>query len=355
LETLLREQGKRIVILIDDIDRLDRREIQAIFRLIKLSASFDYISYVLAFDDKMVAAALGERYGEGNVDAGRAFLEKIVQVPLHLPPADQLSLRKVTFEGVDAALRLSGIELSQEQVEAFVLHFVDGLEPRLETPRQAKLFVNVLQFALPILKSEVHPVDHMLIEGIRVFYPRLYVTIRDNPEYFLKADREAGRGDSFRRRAAELINSALEGIGVIDKERVQRRLLEVLSPRLKNTVYGPEWDKTWSMEQRICSTDYFERYFRYGVPPGDVPDLKVKRLLERVKSAEEKEIDDFLAEVGAKNGFPRLIPKLRFHEDKLKLHPPPAWPWQSVETDPSFPGRRQCSCQIGRFRKRPFS
>jgi hypothetical protein len=318
LETLLREQGKRIVILIDDIDRLDRREIQAIFRLIKLSASFDHMSYVVAFDDKMVAAALGERYGEGNVEAGREFLEKIVQVPLHLPPADQLSLRKVTFEGVDAALRVSGIELSEEQVEAFVRHFVDGFEPRLTTPRQAKLFVNVLQFSLPILKGEVHPVDQMLIEGIRVFYPKLYVTIRDNPEYFLKADRDGNRDDSFRRRASELINSALEGIGVIDKEMVRRGLLEALFPRLKNTVYGSEWDKQWSKEQRIRSTDYFERYFRYGVLPGDVPDLKVKRFLESVQSAEEKEIDDLLAEVGAINGLPRLIPKLRFHEDQVE-------------------------------------
>jgi len=318
VEAVLCEQGKRIVILIDDIDRLDRREIQAIFRLIKLSASFEYTSYVLAFDDKMVAAALGERYGEGNVEAGRAFLEKIVQVPLHLPPADQLSLRKVTFEGVDAAVRLSGIELSQEQVEAFVRHFVDGLEPRLTTPRQAKLFVNVLQFALPILKGEVHPVDHMLIEGIRIFYPKLYVTIRDNPEYFLKADQNSGRDDSFRRRAGELIDSALEGIGITDKEMVRRRLLEVLFPRLRNTIYGPDWDERWHREQRICSTEYFQRYFNYGVPAGDVPDLKVNQLLEIAGSVDDAKIDRLLIEIGGTNGTSRLISKLRLREESIE-------------------------------------
>jgi hypothetical protein len=318
LESLFREQGKRIVVLIDDIDRLDRWEIQAIFRLIKLSASFDYISYVLAFDDRMVAAALGERYGEGNVEAGRSFLEKIVQVPLNLPPADQLSLRKVTFEAVDAALRVSGIELSEEQAQAFVRHFVDGLEPRLTTPRQAKLFVNVLQFSLPILKGEVHPVDQMLIEGIRVFYPKLYMTIRDNPEYFLKADRDSGRDDSFRRRAAELIDSALEGIGITDKEMVRRRLLEVLFPRLKNTVYGSDWDERWHREQRICSTEYFQRYFSYGVPAGDVPDLKVNQLLEIAGSAHDAKIDPILAEVGGADGMSRLISKLRLREERIE-------------------------------------
>jgi predicted KAP-like P-loop ATPase len=318
LEALLREQGKRIVVLIDDIDRLDRREIQAIFRLIKLSASFDYTSYVLAFDDKMVAAALGERYGEGNVDAGRAFLEKIVQVPLHLPPADQFSLRKVTFDGVEQALHLSEIVLSEAQVEAFVRHFVDGLEPRLTTPRQAKLFVNVLQFALPILKGEVHPVDHMLVEGVRIFYPKLYVTIRDNPQYFLKTDRDSAREDNFKRRAVELIDSALEGIGVTDKESVRRRLLEVLFPRLQKASYGSEWDERWHREQRVCSTEYFARYFSYGVPPGDVPDLKVNKLLEISGAQATIEVDNMLSEIGAANGMRRLIPKLRLREDGVE-------------------------------------
>ena len=63
IEKILREAGKRVVVLIDDIDRLDRREIQALFKLVKLSAGFERTSYVLAFDEEMVAAALGEKYG----------------------------------------------------------------------------------------------------------------------------------------------------------------------------------------------------------------------------------------------------------------------------------------------------
>lgn len=171
IEDFLRANQKRIVIMIDDIDRMDRTEIQTLFKLIKLSADFPYTAYVLAFDDRMVAEALGDRYAAGNVEAGRSFLEKIVQVPLHLPPADQLSLRKLTLEGVDAAVRSSGVELTEEHAQAFVRHFVDGLEVRLNTPRQARRYGNALTFALPILKDDVHPVDQMLIEGIRVFYP----------------------------------------------------------------------------------------------------------------------------------------------------------------------------------------
>jgi predicted KAP-like P-loop ATPase len=103
LEGLLREAGKRIVVLIDDIDRLDQREIHSIFKLVKLSANFEYTSYTLAFDDQIVAAALGKSYGGGDIAAGRSFLEKIVQVPLRLPPPDELALRRMTFAGVEVS------------------------------------------------------------------------------------------------------------------------------------------------------------------------------------------------------------------------------------------------------------
>jgi hypothetical protein len=321
VEAVLGEAGKRVVVLIDDIDRLDRREIQAIFRLVKLSAGFAHTSYVLAFDDEMVAASLGERYGGGGTESGRAFLEKIVQVPLHLPPPDQLALRRLTLQGVDEALRTSGISLTEGQVEAFVRHFVDGLEPKLSTPRHAKLYANGLLFALPILKGEVHPVDHMLIEGIRIFYPNLYEAIRGNPEFFLNGGREVMRDDEYKQRVKQLVERALEADGIADKETARRRLLEVLFPRLKgifgNTTYGPDWDGRWEREQRICAEEYFHRYFRYGIPPGDIPDLEVNVLLEAARQGDEAELDGRLREMAEAGGMRQLIPKLRRREEGI--------------------------------------
>lgn len=87
VDKCLREAKKRVVVFIDDIDRLERHEIQSVLKVVKLSADFENTAYVLFFDDKVVADSLGERYGAGDAQAGRAFLEKIIQVPLHLPPA----------------------------------------------------------------------------------------------------------------------------------------------------------------------------------------------------------------------------------------------------------------------------
>src|SRR5579863_1218473 len=126
VERALREAGKRIVVLIDDIDRLDRNEIHAIFKLVKLSAGFEFTSYVLAFDDEIVSAALGERYGEGGAEAGRKFVEKIIQVPLHLPPPDGIALGWLIDEGINSALAAANIELLSGDAEKFGYNFSTG-------------------------------------------------------------------------------------------------------------------------------------------------------------------------------------------------------------------------------------
>jgi len=321
IESILEKCGKRVVTFIDDIDRLDRNETHAIFKLVKLSASFRHTSYVLAFDDAVVSAALGERYGQGGERAGRAFLEKIIQVPLHLPPADEKSLRNLTFEGVQAALDQAEIPLTQSMADTFGRHFVDGLEPRLTTPRLGKLYANALTFALPLLKDEVDIVDLMLIEGIRIFYPNLYAEIRRNPDLFLKqaqAQNQNALGQAPQESPLDtLLIRSLPEATQQERLRVRRGLLEPLFPRIGRMGYGSEWDQTWARKQKACSSEYFARYFTYGIPHGDVGDAAIHSLLERLTRANDAERIELLTDFSSRGAFPKLVQKLRAHAEEI--------------------------------------
>jgi predicted KAP-like P-loop ATPase len=99
----IRAANKKLVIFIDDIDRLEKTEIQGLFRLIKLTADFENTIYVLAFDSDMVAGAIGERFVSdpvSHIKAGQSFLEKIVQVPLH-----RIRLAKYRVDGGAMGMR----------------------------------------------------------------------------------------------------------------------------------------------------------------------------------------------------------------------------------------------------------
>jgi len=318
IDALLGQSGKRLVILIDDIDRLDRQETHAIFKLVKLSASFKYTCYVLAFDDEVVAAALGERYGAGGQEAGRAFLEKIIQVPLHLPPADQMSLREIAFEGVEHALNQAGIVLDQRQIDVFTRHFVDGLEPKLETPRVAKLYTNALMFALPLVKGEVNIAEFMLVEGLRVLYPKLHAEIRDNADLFLQGEpREALRGLEKSPSAIDrLLETGMPGSTSEERGQMRERLLKPLFPRISSMMYGGDWEERWGNERRICSSRYFKRYFVYGVPEGDISDNHLTNLIDALVTADTDSQRSLLSSY-SKRVMPQLIQALRNRADSL--------------------------------------
>jgi KAP family P-loop domain len=322
VEAFLNTNCLRIIMMIDDIDRLDKREIQSIFKLVKLSAGFNNISYVLAFDDEVVASALGERYGNGDANAGRRFLEKIVQIPLTLPPADPIELRRLAFDGANVAVQESGLELTEEQAGAFVRHYVDGLEPGVTSPRQVRLYGNALLFALPLLKGEVHPVDQMLIEGIRVVYPQLYAYIRDHAEDLLTSERGTfRRSDEKKREIYEAIDACLPRLDKDRREQVRARLLEKLFPRLGSMGYGTEWESIWFKEQRVCSLQYFPRYFTYSVLQRDISDVAVARFLAAADDGNEAYLEEVWASVAARNATEQFVRKLRQREESVASAP----------------------------------
>ena len=293
IEKELKDSQKRILVMIDDVDRLEKAEIQAIFKLVKLVADFQYTAYILAFDKEIVASSLSENYSGASENSGEQFLEKIIQVPLHLPSVPAKDLRKFCFQGVDEALNAAEIDLTEQQVQEFVRDFTRAFDGDLKTPRKAKLYGNILMFSLPILKGEVNPVDLMLLEGLRAFTPKLYEVLRRNKDAFAGTFRESYHYnvEPEKQRIKDLIQGALpcsenqELPGYIE-------LLKNMFPKLQsvygNMHYGNDWLNKWHEGQRICAEGYFDRYFTYSVPVGDFPDTTIGLLLSAVEEISVK-------------------------------------------------------------------
>ena len=245
IEELLSASKKRVVIFMDDIDRLDKSEIQAVFKLVKLAANFKHTTYVLAFDDEMVAAALNEKYGAGNAEskqanikAGRGFLEKIIQVPLHLPKISDTTLLEFCLENIQQTVKDVGIEITPAQWAEFTASFASAFSGLLKTPRMCKRYANAAGFALAILKDEVNPVDLMLLEALRVFYSSIYQGIRDSKSVFLGTQEVVF--DSIKsslERYTDMMGEVLSGL--LPSERAAMiNLLRNLFPGSRTQQYG---------------------------------------------------------------------------------------------------------------------
>ncbi len=315
IAALLEHSEKRIVVFIDDIDRLERDEIQTLFRLVRLSADFPKIVYVLAFDDEIVSSALGEVYGDGAAEAGRRFLEKIIQVPLHLPPADKSALQAILFESCERVLDDAGISIDKAEGERIGSAIVAGFSELVRTPRQTKLFDNAISFSVPVLKGEVNAGDQILIEGIRVFMPSLYLHIRENQKAFL-SDR-ASLGDKEIQKRDDAIKAILSKIPLSEEQSVSVRhhLLEVMFPRISEFSSEPSASSEWARKRSICSNDHFRRYFVYGIPKGDYADAEIDIVISNAAAGHD--VIAAFREALDRKTFEIFIRKLRFCHDRI--------------------------------------
>lgn len=324
IESLLEKERKRVVILVDDIDRLEKNEIYSVFRLVKLTADFKYTAYVLAFDQNIVTSALQERYGkESDTKIGNSFLEKIIQVPLQLPALDGGDLRNFYMNEIDQVIKFSDIKLSEEESRQFVSNFYKGLEAHLKTPRQAKLYSNILMFSLPILKDEVNIVDLMLIEGIKVFLPKVYSLIQNQKSLFLESEVDTlsfeVRQNEIKKRK-DRIEEVLSEFLTEEKEGIIN-LLSFLFPKLdkvfRNTHYGKEWELEWEDKQRISSPQYFQRYFNYARNNKDVSDLVMNEIVKYSEFNSASDTADKIRSMITDKNLESFIGKLRTRTRRL--------------------------------------
>ena len=323
IEKIITATENKIVVFIDDIDRLDKSEIYSIFKLVKLNADFKNTTYILSFDEKMVSSAIGDRFGSGNQEAGRNFLEKIVQVPLEIPVAQPEDLKNFCFRLIEGVLDLNKIELSQDDISRFALQFQENILGKLETPRLAVRYSNSISFSLPLLHGEANMVDLMLIEAVKVFYPQYYNFIKLNPEFFIGSYKEKyseQKDEDKVKELAEHLNDLNKTLTKRQQKEI-KQLLIALFPLFENAFrnigYSDNSYKAWIKEKRIGSPNYFDRYFSYSVIRGQISDVAFTTFINNINDQSPEMIAEAIKEIVSVSSPEKFLFKMRVMEDEF--------------------------------------
>lgn len=141
----LEQANKRLVIVIDHVDRLPPPELGGALAALRMYAAIPYVAIVIAVDRRSIAI----RHAPG---ADPTAFERLVQVEIALPPPDRLLLARVMAGGLER----TASRLHRDLDVLFPLFDPEGgiaLE-LIETPRDAKRCVNALAAALPLIAAE---------------------------------------------------------------------------------------------------------------------------------------------------------------------------------------------------------
>jgi predicted KAP-like P-loop ATPase len=155
-----------LAVVLDDIDRLTTSEIRDIFKLVRLTANFPNVIYIVAFDRERVELALGE---QGI--PGRAYLEKIIQLGVDLPSLPRHVLDKQIFTAIDAALdQIEDLGGFDKDIWPDV--FVEIIRPLIGNMRDVRRYASAIQGTVGDLNGQIALVDVLALEAIRVCTPQ---------------------------------------------------------------------------------------------------------------------------------------------------------------------------------------
>lgn len=282
VESTLQQKHPRIVVTIDDVDRLDAEEIKKLFRVIKSFPYFTDVVYILFFDKEIVSKALADT----QELSGESYIDKVVQLSFEIPTPDKTLIRRLFFEKLNTVLADTSKQLFERNHWGNV--YYQGIDHFINKPRDIVRLLDNLSVTYSAVKGEVNAVDFIAVESLRVFCPMIYDIIRKNPKAFAGQVDTLGFLEPTVDELKHLHNSWLDQLQDEDKEPVKRVLLH-LFPKLEvvwgNTAGAAQQETTWRRQRRVCSLETFPIYFRLVLPKGELSNSEMKAILASAQDA----------------------------------------------------------------------
>jgi hypothetical protein len=262
-----------IVVVIDDIDRLTTPEIRDIFQLVRLTASFPSLIYVLAFDRQRVESALDE-----DGVPGRAYLEKILQLAFDLPAIPETVVTTQVLNQLQGLL--DGIDGEPKFDESrWPDIFFEVVRPLIGSMRDVARFTLSASPVVAALGREVEIVDVVAMEAVRIFRPEIFAQLQTMRQALTQPSSIGyGSGKNPNHQAAidKLLEIAGPDQGIV--KHLFGRVFPVAQVYVSNTSYGHDWLANWRRSHRLAHIDFLSMYLD-RVAPSELNAFRIAEML----------------------------------------------------------------------------
>jgi len=271
--------AKPIIVFIDDLDRLPPSEVFQMIRTVKAIADFPRTSFLLAFERSYVENSLLQH---GIRDAS-AYLDKIVQVRLHLPLIDAKDLHTLSVVELENLASIDLTSFFEEDKARLSEVYQLSVKPLLRTPREVKRVFNRLRFVEPSLRQDICFTDIFALEVLAIKAPYVYEHIRSCPWAYHGREPDYKFGLSkpeevIERHKDERI-ARTNQVPEEDRSYVIE-LTHTLFPMIDSGFHGGATDLDYQYARgRVASPDRLRLALTFGLPSGEIPTQLISRFL----------------------------------------------------------------------------
>lgn len=235
--------GRKLLVIIDNIDRLYPFQIKKIFDLVKGMGDLPNIIYILAFDKQIVSKALNKEH----VEQDSKYLDKFIQyqILLHTTYEQQvINAIKKEFNDSDA-------------------YYSKKLSQYITNIRELKRLIHALKQNYKTLKDDV------------IFYQLLYITaigLQNHEVYYLiSQSKEILCSPETENKESSNKEKLREELDIFKPSIVLRDIIETLFPIIYKKDFLDDLFKNKDTK-RIDNYDYFDIYFKISFPDDLVSD-----------------------------------------------------------------------------------
>ena len=175
ISDIISEIGKRVIVFVDDFDRLTGEEIQEVLKLIDKNAAFKGTFYLTAYDKTHTNSVIASYQGDatGTRDYTDKYFNLEVSVPIRYSGRYVGILREYLYSLSDTKI----IGCSHEEIESALPRLYPFMTKYLSTVRDVKRFANLISVYLPQVEHDVSLEDFLLTTLIRYKFPDEYVRL----------------------------------------------------------------------------------------------------------------------------------------------------------------------------------
>jgi len=283
---------KKIVVVIDDLDRLYSEEILEVFRIIRNTANFSNIFYLTAYDRMYVNEAVNSIHQRVN----SSYLDKIIQMEVPLPKRENTDLQVQLGAYLETFLKSA-------DMEAYLKYIVPtGFDARYENEyskvfRQSRdliKFINSFKLIYGRLHEEVFFESLFVLELLKFRFPLVYDRLYENTKDFIavKNNYFALENQYYELQTTE--ESKPDNFVITDSLRKENEYNEQDIKLIAGLVHHLffAWERTKESRNSIIHPMFFERYFRYRIAGREISEKSFNKAfqggIEQMKKLIEK-------------------------------------------------------------------
>lgn len=265
---------KPVVVVIDDVDRLERDEVFEVLRLIRNTADLSNVIYMVAYDKEYVTSVLKEK----EIKDAAAYLEKIFPVEVHLPKVEEHLVWKTLYKEIKTQSSV-GDGFADSLFKHLTPDDKELVLKVLDNYRRAKRFARLYMLNMAYLnqqtKNELKLMDVFWLELLQMYDKKTYDVLADEPGVLLFYD-----GEKYRIRDGIARTTVRDDKNKYEGEKFWREE----TPKILEKMFG-RYVKT--IRQSICFAENYDKFFTLSVSPFRLSVKEMNSLFEPGAKAEE--------------------------------------------------------------------